>query len=34
MIYVNNLACGFLLYIGAFMASVLIKALFHSGICG
>lgn len=33
MLYLNNLLGGFLFAIGFFIASVVVKALFHTGIC-
>lgn len=34
MIYITSIGTGFGFGIGLFVASVLVKALFHSGICG
>lgn len=34
MVYANNLLFGFLFGLGLFVATVLVKALFHTGICG
>lgn len=34
MVYVNGVVNGFLFGIGLFIAVVLTKALFHTGICG
>lgn len=34
MIYLNNVLGGFLFSIGFFIATVLVKALFHTGLCG
>ncbi len=34
MPYLNNALFGFLFAIGFFLAQVILKALFHTGVCG
>ena len=34
MLYVNSILGGFLFALGFFIAQVLVKALFHTPICG
>ncbi len=34
MVYFNNIIGGFLFSLGFFIAAVLVRALFHVGLCG